>query len=114
MLETGWRTVLPGRGRATRQSPRNCQWGQVGGGGSQRGYQATRLQKLRRAHVRTHRERKASVLRLGFHPYGAVVERGLGTSGICSLCLFDYRVRNQSRRHGRDQNEIERLGARTL
>src|SRR5215813_5624886 len=72
MLETGWRTFLPGCGRSTRQSPRNCQRGQVGGGGTQRGYQATRLQKLRRAHVRTHRERKASVLRLGFHPYGAV------------------------------------------
>ncbi len=78
MLEAGRRAVLPDRGRAARQSPRDCEWRQISNRRSQRGHQTSRLQKLRRAHVCTHRERQASFVRFRFHPHRIVVASKAG------------------------------------
>ena len=44
-----------------------------------------------RAHVWSHREHEASVLRVRFYPHRAFKGSGLGTSRVRSICLLDHR-----------------------
>src|SRR5438105_3608931 len=76
MLEAGRGALLAGRRRAARQSPCDCEWRQISNRRSQRSYQTSCLQKLRLTHVRTHRERKASVIWFRFHPHGTSSDEG--------------------------------------
>ena len=71
---------------------------------------ALRVQGLRRAHVRAHREQGPSALRARLHPYRAVAGAGLVAAGIRGVRLVDHRVRRQSREHGRGAGPAE--GAR--
>ena len=72
MLEAGRRAVLPGRGRQPRQAERDGQRRQAKGRRAN-ARSTPRMQRLRRAHVRPHREQEAPVLRLRLHPHRTIV-----------------------------------------
>src|ERR1700756_322740 len=92
MLEARGRNVLAGRGCAARQAACFQERRQTQGRGCQCGHPALRLQRLRGAHVWSHREHKASVLRVRFYPYRAFKGPGLGSSRVRGVCLLDHRV----------------------
>ena len=70
--------------------------------------------RLRRAHVRPHREQGPSVLRPRLHPHRAVEPEGLERAGIRRLRLVDHRIRRQAREDGRGPRPAARARPRAL
>ena len=89
---------------------RDRQRRQAQGRRSERDDPAPRVQGLRRAHVRPHREQEPSVLRPRLHPHRAVAASGLVAAGVRGVRLVDHRVGRESRQHGRGAQPAE--GAR--
>ena len=103
--------VLGRRRRAARQGERHRERGQAQGRRRQRHDPAPRLHRLRRAHVRPHREQEAPVLRPGLRPHRAVAAtRLVGAARSPRSCRRSSSPAPTRRKMGDVRGRLRELG----
>ena len=111
MLEAGRRDLLGRRGGAARQRERAGERRQAADRRSVGDDPAPRLQGLRHAYVRPHREQGAIRSTASTSSIPNCSRRRLGRAGICRVRVVGDRVRRQARRDGRrSASRLKELG----